>query len=432
MSEREIVIQKEILSNGAIVLSSPSDLSQSVAFVGSMKAGSMFDEKGKYGTAEIVSRLLNRGTPTDSSNDMSRRVEEMGATLEFSNYDESVSFSGRCHSRGLQRLLEIILDCLSRPAFRQDEIDKVRSEVISDLEAESDETRTVAYRNLMYLVYGREMPYGRDPFGKIEDVLRITREDIVSFHERNYSPDSLLFSITGDVNEENLLAHLDRNFGAWEKNRWKSVRKEDYSSSSVSSIEPAATVNIPMQHKSQVDVAIGAKTVARNSSDYYPLSLGNLILGRMGLYGRLGKNVREDRGLAYYCYSALQSKRFSGHLGIFAGVNPKNVEGVLEGISEEIKKMRTEPLTDEEMRKCRKNLIGSLAISLESSAERANLIHDLEYYGLGLDYLKRYKSILKEVDSESVLAMFGKYLILDRVRLTVAGPVNAETHFSLR
>ena len=186
-----------------------------------------------------------------------------------------------------------------------------------------------------------------------------------------------------------------------------------------------------MSHKSQVDLALGAKAVPRGSSEYYTLNLGNLILGRIGLYGRLGKNVREEKGLAYYCYSMLQSRLFSGHIGIYAGVNPKNVQGAIDGIAEEVNRISREPLSQEEVSTGRKNLKGSLSISLESSLERASIIHDIEYYGLGLDYISKYPAILEQVNPESVISSFEKYFTPEKLRLVAAGPVTSESTLSL-
>src|SRR5208283_409201 len=123
----EIELQREKLSNGAVLIASANNTTRTVAIAGSVKAGAMNDEKSKFGTAELVTRLLNRGTTRMSSSELSKRVEEMGATLQFSNYDESVSFSGRCHSENLGKLLGILAECLSKPAFPPDEVEKTRA-----------------------------------------------------------------------------------------------------------------------------------------------------------------------------------------------------------------------------------------------------------------------------------------------------------------
>ncbi len=271
---QEIDLQRDTLSNGAVLIANANNTTRSVAFVGSVKAGAMHDEIGKFGTAELVARLLNRGTSEMSSTELSKRVEEMGATLQFSNYDESVSFSGRCHSENVGRLLGILAECLSKPAFPPDEVEKTRAELLADLEAERDETRTAAYRGLASLIYGRTMPYGRNSLGTIEDVLRVTREEIISFHERFYRPESLILSLTGSFGYTELISNVEEKIGAWSRSR--SPATDLQKPSSEPSTEPSTTI-IPMSHKSQVDLALGAKAVPRGSSEYYALNLGNLI-----------------------------------------------------------------------------------------------------------------------------------------------------------
>jgi zinc protease len=179
-----------------------------------------------------------------------------------------------------------------------------------------------------------------------------------------------------------------------------------------------------MKHKSQIDLALGSRGVARSSPMYYSLNLGNLILGRLGLYGRLGKNVREEKGVAYYSYSILQAKLFSGQIGVFAGVNPKNVEKAISGITEEITRITNEAISEKELETAKRNLLGSLSISLDTSIERVGIIHDIAYYGLGLDYLERYPRILETISSDQVLKSCNEIMNLDRISLVAAGPLD--------
>ena len=211
---------------------------------------------------------------------------------------------------------------------------------------------------------------------------------------------------------------LESIFSNW--NSGKKSKKISYHETETNSPEISA---VDLKHKSQVDLAIGTKAVPRSSQYYYSLNLGNLVLGRLGLYGRLGKNIREDRGLAYYCFSALQAKLYSGFFGIFAGVNPANLDKAVEGIMEEITKITTQSITEKELETAKRNLIGSLSISLDTSSERVGIIHDIEYYNLGLDYLERYPGILEGISGEEILRSFQKFASPDKLSMVAAGPV---------
>jgi zinc protease len=415
---RNFEIKREVFESGITLLSNEINDSETVAISGSIKSGAICDQSGRFGTAELVSRLLMRGTKTRSSSEISQKIEESGATLSFDNRDESVYFSSRCYYGVLDDILEILSDCLIRPSFPEDEINLARNEILSEIKAQNDDTRSSAYRKLVELIFGSDQPYGRDSMGTSENLKELTRRDLVQFHDENYFPNRAIFAVTGGFSHDRLKNKFDKIFSDWNWGR---------KSKNIPYIDVAQTTpevsTVDLKHKTQVDLAIGGKAIPRSSEFYYSLSLGNLILGRLGLYGRLGKNIREDRGLAYYSFSTLQARLFSGFIGIFAGVNPANLEKAVDGITEEVTKITTELISAEELETAKRNSIGSLSISLDTSSERVGIIHDLEYYNLGLDYLERYPGILEKTTSEEIIHSLQKFLNLDNLSLVAAGPV---------
>lgn len=412
-------LRREVFENGITFLSNEVRESETVAISGSIKAGTMRDSPGSFGGAELVSRLLMRGTKSLSGAQISQRIEGSGATLSFENRDESVNFSGRCYYGVLDLVLEIIGGCLMTPTFPEKELVLVKNEVLSEIKAEEDDTRSTAYRRLAELVFGRDEIYGRNPLGTPEELKLLKSEDLVRFHQDNYSPHGLIIAMTGGYKFDSARSSLDRIFSRWSGEGKNKI----YNNETLERIRPKTSA-VKMKHKTQVDLAMGTKAVPRSSRDYYPLNLGNLILGRLGLYGRLGKNIREERGLAYYSFSTLQAKLFSGIFAVFAGVNPSNVEKAAEGIFEEISKIDSEPIPQKELETVKRNSLGSLSISLDTSVERVNVLHDIEYNGLGLDYLERYPAILEHISSEEILSSFQKYVKLDQLSVGASGPID--------
>ncbi len=415
-------LQREVFGNGIVLLSNRVPTSETVAISGSVKAGTIFDPIGFSGTAELVSRLLMRGTTSSSGAQISQKIEEVGATLSFDNRDESVSFSSRCYYGALDVVLGIIGECLIHPSFPEKELTLSRNEILSEIKANEDDTRSAAYKHLAALVFGEGAPYGRDPLGKPEELGNLARNDLARFHEENYLPGRMIIAMTGGYDFDQVRAKIDRIFSPWKKGMGSSFSFRDLKNE----IQERKTSVVKMPHKTQVDLALGTKAVQRSSHDYYSLNLGNLVLGRLGLYGRLGENVREKRGLAYYVFSSLQAKLFSGLFGVFAGVNPSNVTGAIEGIFEELQKIVSEPIPQEELETAKRNSLGSLSLSLDTSVERVAILHDIEYQNLGLDYLERYPSILDRVSSEEILAAFQKYVKLENLSMVAAGPIEKE------
>ena len=174
--------------------------------------------------------------------------------------------------------------------------------------------------------------------------------------------------------------------------------------------------------KSQCDLVLGVPGPSRFDPDYLAAALGNNILGRFGMYGRIGDAVREDAGLAYYAYSALTGGPGPGPWSVLAGVNPSNVERAIELIRNEIKRFVGRKVTAVELRENQANFIGRLPLQLESNEGVAGALVNLERYHLGLDYYVRYAERISAVTRDGVLDTARRFLSPDRLAIAVAGP----------
>jgi len=406
---------RAVLDNGAVVVSQPLPSNPFIAFRGSVPAGTVAEGEA-FGVAEFASRLLLGGTRRTSAAKLADRLEGIGATLEFHNTQELLLFSGRCTRETAAETVRILVDCLSQPAFPAKEVEQVRGELLNDLRIEEDDTRQRAYRELLRAVFPKDHPYGRDPKGGEERVRRIRRSDLVAFHETHVGPDGLIFAITGDVDrvliEKAVATPLARFRGEAEPAR--PTPPPPY--------KPRHLV-IDMPHKSQADVVVGAPAVPRRHDDYYALLLANLLLGRIGLFGRLGKNLRDELGLAYYAYSNLDARMAAGMWSINVGLNPSNLVRGVQGIRDELARLRTEPFAPQEIGDGKDNQVGSLVVSLERNAEVAAELHRMEHYGLGMDFLERYGEIIQGLTDEVVRDAAVKYFSATPGSWMIAGPV---------
>src|SRR5699024_7414935 len=174
----------------------------------------------------------------------------------------------------------------------------------------------------------------------------------------------------------------------------------------VPAIEPPAHSTrsaITVRGRSQADISIGYPTIPRSHPDYYALQVANLVLGQLGLMGRLGADVRDKNGLAYYVYSSVSGGKANSMWGSRAGVDPANIGRALEGIEQELRSIREEPVSDEEIADAKSFLIGSLPLGLESLGGVTDLLLTLEEYDLGLDYLDRYPEIISALTKDDLL-----------------------------
>ncbi len=411
------------MENGAVLISYSLPSNPFVAFRGSIPAG-VAAEGDAHGVAEFTSRLLLSGTRRRAAAKLADRLEGIGATLEFHNGEELLRFSGRCTRDSLRETVRTLVECLSEPTFPQREIDRVRGELLNDLRIEADDTHSRAARELARFVFPNDHPYGRDPKGGADRVRRIRRRDIVDFHDSRVGPESLILAVTGDVDRELVeeaiaepLSHLDAD-------------AEGIPAIPLLPPHRPRRTTIPMPHKSQADIAIGGPAVPRRHADYYALNLANLLFGRIGLYGRLGRNLRDEQGLAYYAFTGLDARTAGGMWTISAGVNPKNLEKAMQSIRAELDRLQTDPFHADEIRDGKDNQIGSLIVSLERNAEVASELHRMEYYGLGMGFLERYADIVRELSEDRVREVAMKYFTASGSSIVVAGPVG-RTRLSL-
>ena len=173
----------------------------------------------------------------------------------------------------------------------------------------------------------------------------------------------------------------------------------------------------------QADIVLGFPGVSRLSPDYQAANVANMILGRLGLSGRLGDSVRDRDGLAYYVSSHLQAGIAAGPWVVHAGVNPSNVERALAGIESELERLRCEPVSAGELLEAQDYLTGSLALRLETNDGVAGTLLGMETYGLGMDYLERYSGTIRSLTCDGLLAAAQKYIDVQHAVVVIAGPV---------
>ncbi len=405
------------LADGASLVYAASPANPFVAFLGSLPVGVTAEPPRQQGIAELLARSLLGGTAKRSAAQLARAIEGLGATLQFHNDAESLIVSGRCTRATAPTVFRVLREVLERPSLPEREIEKARAEIVNDIRSESDDTRARASRALLARLYPRGHAYGRDPKGTDAGLRRLRRRDLDAFHRVAFTTAGMILALAGDVDPafvEGTIAPI-----------LESIELDGGPPKATAPPgDPVSeTDTVPMPHKSQVDLAIGGPAIARSDPQFDALSLANLLFGRIGLFGRLGESIREDKGLAYYSFSRLVARRAAGHVHLAVGVNPANVEKALGAIRHEMERLRTEPFTEEELDRGRRNQIGGLAVTLERNAEVVEELHGIEFHGLGLDYLDRYAAIVRGIPADAVRDVSANFFDPDAMSVAAAGPL---------
>ena len=228
----------------------------------------------------------------------------------------------------------------------------------------------------------------------------------------------MVISIVGGIAADRAQAAVERTLGTWQvRGKAKAIALPP-----LKALKKERHKAVRLAGKHQSDLVVGVAGPSRYEPDYLAAALGNHILGRFGLMGRIGESVRETAGLAYYAYSAVSGGPGPGPWQVIAGINPKNEERALELIRTEIRRFITEHVTKDELFESQANLIGRLPVQLELNEGVAGALTHMERYDLGLDFYQRYPVLVAELSREQILNTAQRFLNTDRLAVAIAGP----------
>jgi zinc protease len=410
-------IWRRVLLNGITVLARENWSAPSVVIEGYLLAGSLDEpDPSMTGLASFTSGMLSRGTRRRSFAEINETVEAVGASLGFSANHHSTSFSAKSLAEDLDLVLDVLADELRQPVFPVEHVERMRGLRMTAIAERENDTRQMASLAFREVMYG-DHPLGRDLLGSRQSNAAIDRDAMVEFYETFYRPQGMVVVVVGAISPEEAVAKVTAAFGDWTGDRPVRAALRP-----LPGLDGGRERRVSMPDKSQTDIIMGWPAMRRLDPDFDAARLGNTVLGVFGMMGRLGENVRERQGMAYYAYSRLRADREPGTWAAIAGVAPENVERAIQAMLMEIRRLRDEPVLEDELQDSKRYLTGSLPLQLETNDGVAGILVDMEWFGLGLDYLQRYPGIIEAVTVEDVQAAASRYLDPEQYVLAVAGP----------
>ena len=410
-------IHREVLSNGITILTRSNFNSPSVSISGYIQTGSLFDPDEKLGLADFATSALMRGTAKHSFDGLFNELESVGASFGFDSGLHTTGFSGRALAEDLSLLLGLLSEAMRQPVFPADEVEKLRSQLLTGLAIRMQDTSDMADITFDEILYEGH-PYSRSEDGNPETIKAITRDDLVDYHRYGFGPRGMVISVVGAVEPKKAIDLVHRALGDWKNPK----QRELPALPKLKILDETVKRHFKIAEKSQADIVIGSNGPRRMDSEYMAASLGNSILGQFGMMGRVGESVREKAGLAYYVYSSLSAGVGPGAWSVNAGVNPANLKKASDLIVKELKRFVKEKVTDEELADSQANFIGRLPLAFESNGGVAGSLVNIERYNLGLDYYRRYPDLVRKVTAADVLEAARKYLDPERLAVATAGP----------
>src|SRR5688500_826328 len=283
----------------------------------------------------------------------------MGAATNAGTGKETPSVSSRFLDQHLDRAFDVIADMVLRPSYPI--IDSERQVVIEEIAMYEDEPSDKVHDVLAGAVFG-EHPLGRPVIGRADVISSVPVPDIATYHDRRYNSSNLVLAAAGNVDHDRLVARAEAAQG-------------DLASGENGKVEPPAEPEarrlFHQKETEQYHLCVGAPGVSRHDDRRFVLRVLDTILGG-STSSRLFQEVREKRGLAYAVYSYQSHYVDSGQTAVYVGTRPENVQQVFEIVGGELERIRTEPVSTEELERAKENVKGRTVLSMESPLARMN------------------------------------------------------------
>ena len=393
-------LQRAELSNGLKVILANRKAIPVVNFIMMVDAGYASDEFSSAGTANMAMNMLDEGTKKMDALQLSDQLQMLGATLNTgSNLDNSfVNMSAL--KANLDPSLDLFADVILNPSFPQKELDRLTKETVVGIQREKASPITMGLRVVPGLVYGKDHPYG-NPFtgsGFESTVTKLTRNDMVKFHQTWFKPNNATLVIVGDITMNEVKPKLEKMFSGWKKGDFpqKDIKEVAYQD------EPV--IYIMDRPGSQSSIIFGAEPAPPyGDKDNVAIELMNNILGGM-FTSRINMNLREDKHWSYGSGSVIPSARGQRPY-LYYGIvqTDKTKESITEMMKEISQYVGEKPATDAEVQQVIEQNSLSLPGQWETNGRVANSLINMVSYDLADNYYDTYASKIKSLNKEEII-----------------------------
>jgi predicted Zn-dependent peptidase len=376
---------KKTLKNSLRIIVVPMKDAPSVTVMSLIEAGSEYETKDKNGISHFLEHMCFKGTiKRPTSLDISKEFDGMGASHNAFTGNEYTGYYGKAHPKFFDKILDIISDMYLNPQFPEAEMQKEKGVIIEEIHMYEDLPQFKVQEVFAELLYG-DTTYGWSIAGPKENIRNMKREDFVQYRKAHYVAPKTIIVVAGNVDNKEAVKKIEKAF----KNipTGKRILKKK-----VAEIQNKPAIKVQSKDTDQVHVVIGFRTFSVHDKRNPTLKVLSTLLGG-GMSSRLFQKMREELGICYYVKSSADSLTDHGHFTISAGVDKTRLQQAVQGILDELKKIRDEKVSVEELKKAKDYMTGHLYLGLESSDSL------VEFYG-GQEVMREKLKSPQEVEKE--------------------------------
>ncbi len=406
-------IQKLALSNGIPVLFIERHRVPLVQVSVVVRAGAAADPRGKAGLANLTAEMLDRGAGGRSTLELSDAVDHLGADLSAgAGWDETL-VGLNVPSQRLAEALPLLADVVRRPAFPEEELERVRKELLTELLQWRDEPRALVRVAFARALYG-DHPYGGVTEGSEKSLRAMTQADVRGFHASWFEPGNVTLVAAGDVTPQVLQARLEDAFGSW---KGSGVRRAPVPAARQPRGRSVWLVDVP--DAAQSEIRIGRVGPPRNTPDYFPLVVANTLLGG-SFASRLNQNLREQHGYSYGAGSVFDFRLSTGPFFAAAAVQTDKTAPAISEFFKELEGIRR-PVSEDELARVRNYVALRYPAGFETVGELAAKLEGKVLFDLPDDYFTTYMDRVAGVTAADLARVTAQWIDPNTVVVVVVG-----------
>ena len=367
-------------------------------------------EGNKKGIDDLTSALMGNGTSKISKDAFNEEIDFLGADINFSSNGASANGLSKYAGRILQLMAQGCLD----PKFVQEELDKEKAKLIEGLKSNEKSVTATLARVENVLAFGKNHPSGE--YLTEQTINNVTLADINQHYQSYFVPTNAYLVVIGDVKFADVKTSVEKEFGGWNK---ATAPQTSYSEPKNVQYTQINFVDMPNAVQSEIAV-VNTTNLKMIDKDYFAALMANQILGG-GAEGRLFLNLREKHGWTYGSYSSVGANKYSTKFRASAQVRNAVTDSSVVEILRELKRMRSELVTNEDLTLAKAKYVGNFVMQIEKPETVARYALQTETQKLPSDFYENYIKSINAVTPQDVLAAAKKYFLADNIRIIIAG-----------
>jgi predicted Zn-dependent peptidase len=411
MAQEARSIRRQVLPNGLTVITEQMAHIRSASIGIWLETGSRDEDPEWNGISHFIEHMVFKGTRHRTAEEIARQVDSIGGNMDAFTAKECICFNVKVLDEHVPTALDILSDLVLNPVFDASDIVRERGVILEEIKMDEDNPDYLVHE-IFTQNFWKDHPLGKPILGTKETVKRFDREPVLDAYSHRFAPGNIIVSAAGNLNHERFVELVTSHF------EHMTPMKNGFHSSAPKIVSRIILRNKKALEQVQLCIGVPAHPIAHEKRHAgYVL---NTLLGG-GMSSRLFQNIRERQGLAYSIYSDLNPYRDTGCLAVYAGTSLGSASKVVQSVVTEFRKLKTEPVPEEELSRSKAQLKGSLMLSLESSTARmSNLARQEMYFDRFYDLDELIQKI-EAVTAEDLTILANEFFKTDAVAVTALG-----------